>query len=89
MGEQPRDYSLKKQKFSWNQAILRGKKSLIETNKVLAKSQQNTDFNVEHADWLTEAENGDYTLLEAKISQQHDKKVADIIARREKIYAKQ
>ncbi len=54
--------------FSWKQAIKRQGLKQIETNKVLAKSKQNPDFNNLHPDWIRDAagDNPNFTQLIAE-----------------------
>lgn len=58
--------------FSWPDFKNRAKEIKLRRAKTMAKSKGNPDFNLEHPDWVRDAQNGKYTDLEVKVSKKID-----------------
>lgn len=71
--------------FSRKQDLIDTQNHLIKRNKTMAKSACNPDFNIKHVDWVRDAADNKYTLLEKSIKDECKKYNEKIIQRREKL----
>ncbi len=74
--------------FSWTNA----KKNAIDTKvrraKTMATVGQNSDFKLQHPDWVRDAQQKNFTALVKKVTEQTKKKQDEHAARRLKLVGK-
>lgn len=78
---------LKSQAFSWEKAKLQAKAHEVDRNITLAKVGLNKDFKKDHPDWVSQAQQNNFTDLEAKVRQQVEKEQEIYSTRWERLHA--
>jgi len=74
--------------FSWTNAKKRTIDKRIERAITMAKAGTNADFKLRHADWVREAQKGNYTDLKVKVRKETEDRQAVAQRRREKLGGK-
>ncbi len=71
--------------FSWKQEKLNAIDIKIQRAITMAKSGTNTDFRIQHPDWVRDAQKDDFTKLKIDVKARIEKYQDDTIRRRLKI----
>ncbi len=70
--------------FSWTEVKKKVVEKKIERAIIMAKVGQNTDFKLQHPDWVRDAQSKNYTDLKKKVREQVERKQENEIKRRQK-----